>query len=190
MPITSELLAVQLTWTNVETYASDSTGTPSTYERSIPANMAGIMSTTTDLVSHWVVLSTGSIFSAEWTTVSTTKPTLRMYSHSTQLCWQTIYSSSTGYSATSTNQWTQTSTGPLGVACSSVTSASWYTTAQGLSNGATSTTVSTISSGYIGITYMKHESSQNAVFGAELDGRTLSNELTLGKPSLGSVYIV
>ena len=108
-----------------------------------------------------------------------------MYSHSTNLCWQANYSASTGYGT-----WEQSTTGPLGVSCSSVTSATWYTTATSLSGGATSTTAGPISSGYIGITHMRHEATQNAVFGGEMDGRTLSTNLQAGKPVEGEIYIV
>ena len=47
-----------------------------------------------------------------------------------------------------------------------------------------------VSSGYIGLTYMVHESTSNAVFGGELDGRTLRSHLNKGKPVEGEIYVV
>lgn len=174
-------------WSNVEAYASDTTAVA--YQNSLPAVMLGLIASTTDLATLYAVLGSGSVFSAEWIPTSK-KPVGRMYSHSTGLCWQATYSAVTGYGSGATNGWTQTTTGPLGVSCSAVTSASWYTSAQGLSSGGTSVSAGTISSGYIGITYMMHESTNNAVFGGEMDGRTLSNQLNKGKPIEGEMYIV
>ena len=109
----------------------------------------------------------------------------QLYRHDTGLCWQAPYNSTSGYGT-----WVQTSTGPLGTSCTAVTSAAWYTRAQALSGGATSMTAESVSSGYIGLTYMVHESTSNAVFGGELDGRTLRLHLNKGKPVEGEIYVV
>ena len=107
------------------------------------------------------------------------------YSPKGGLCWEAPYSSITGY-----DKWAQTATGPLDTPCAAVTSAAWYLSAMALSSGANSTTTGTISSGYIGITHMVHETSHNVVFGGEMDGRTLSNNLNHGKPVQGEIYVV
>lgn len=127
---------------------------------------------------------TGNVLSAEITD-NATSPTARLYRHDSGLCWEAPYSSSTGYGT-----WVQTNTGPLGVSCSAVTSAGWYTAAGNLGSGTPQHTVGAVSSGYVGVTYMMRESTQNAVFGAELDGRTLRKRLNDGKPVKGEVYIV
>ena len=59
-----------------------------------------------------------------------------------------------------------------------------------MTNGTSSITSRTISSGYIGIQYMLHETTHNAVFGGEMDGRTLSTYLSAGKPVHGEIYVV
>ena len=147
--------------------------------------MLGTLSGTSDLVSLWAIFqSSGEVFSSEWVNTSSS-PVGRMYSHSSGICWQAPYSPSSGYGT-----WTETSTGPLGVSCMSVSSAAWYTRAIGLTDSATYTGAGSISSGYIGISHMVHETGSNVVFGGELDGRTLSNYLSQGKPVQGEIYIV
>ena len=146
--------------------------------------MLGVVFSTRDLASLWAVFNTGEVLSAEW--VSTfSKPVGRMYSPNSGLCWQASYNSGTGYGT-----WTQTVTGPLNTSCAAVTSAAWYTNATALSRGANNTAAGTISSGYIGITHMVHETSHDVVFGGEMDGRTLSNILNHGKPVQGEIYVV
>ena len=146
--------------------------------------MLGVAFSTRDLASVWAVFNTGEVLSAEWVSTSS-KPVSRMYSPNSGVCWQASYSSSTGYGT-----WAQTTTGPLNTSCATVTSAAWYTNARALSRGANSTVAGTISSGYIGITHMVHETSHNVVFGGEMDGRTLSNNLNHGKPVQGEIYVV
>ena len=109
----------------------------------------------------------------------------KLYRHDTRACWEAPYSSSTGYGT-----WAQTTTGPLGVQCSSVSSAAWYQRALALSDGSTSTVTEAISTGYMGLTHMLRETSSSAVFGGELDGRTLSALLNKGKPVKGEVYVI
>ena len=168
----------------MEIYANNTPATEAVYLGSIPSLMLGILSTTTEIISTWAILSTGEVISAEWIATSS-QPVGRLYSTSTGLCWQAPYSSTSGYGT-----WVQTSTGPLGTSCTTVTSAAWYTRAQALSGGATSMTAESVSSGYIGLTYMVHESTSNAVFGGELDGRTLRSHLNKGKPVEGEIYVV
>ena len=144
----------------------------------------GVLFATSDISSLWAVMTTGEVVTAEWVPTSNS-PVTRMYSTATGLCWEAPYSSTSGY-----DTWTQTSTGPLGADCSSVTSTAWYTRASSLTAGASSTGTGTISSGYVGITHMLHEATLDAVFGAELDGRTLSIHLAKGKPVRGEIYVV
>ena len=174
---------VQATWNSVETYANSGTGS-TIYKSSLPALMLGAVFSTSDLVSLWAVFNTGEVLSAEWVSTSS-KPVGHMYNPSNGLCWKASYSSSTGYGT-----WAQTTSGPLNTSCAAVTSAAWYMTAATLSSGANSTAAGTISSGYIGITHMIHETSHNVVFGGEMDGRTLSNNLNHGKPVQGEIYVV
>ena len=114
-----------------------------------------------------------------------TQPIARLYRHDTRLCWQAPYNQSTGYGA-----WVQSDTGPLGVACSSVTDATWYINAQVLSSNANKTYTGPVSSGYTGITHMVHDNTLDVVFGGEMDGRTLSQHLMAGKPVQGEIYVV
>ena len=143
----------------------------------------------------------GHAFAAELSTAETnvsihptaTSIVARVYRHDTHSCYEANYSSSTGYSS-----WQLTNTGPLGVDCASVTNTEWYARAANLttSSPASGPSVSTltyagsISSGYMGITHMTHDPTLGVVFGAELDGRTLSNQLTKGKPTRGEMYLV
>ena len=147
--------------------------------------MLGTVSGTSDLVSLWALFqSTGEVFSAEWVNTSSS-PVGRMYSHSLGLCWQATYSSASGYGT-----WVQSTTGPLGESCTSVSNATWYTKASSLTGGGNYSSAGSISSGYMGVRYMVHESANNVVFGGELDGRTLSIALSKGKPEQGEIYIV
>ena len=59
-----------------------------------------------------------------------------------------------------------------------------------MSGGATYTGAETISSGYMGIRHMVHETTNAIVVGGEMDGRTLSDWLTKGKPVEGEIYVV
>ena len=68
--------------------------------------------------------------------------TAHLYRSDTSLCWEAPFNSATGYGT-----WVQSSTGPLGASCSSVTGATWYTRAMGLNNNSTSTLVESISTG-------------------------------------------
>ena len=172
---------VQATWDTVETYIINGTSSD-VYNSSLPALMLGVVFSTSDLVSLWAVFNSSDVFSAEWVS-SSSKPVGRMYSRG--ICWEAPYSSRTGY-----GPWAQTAIGPLGTSCTTVTSAPWYTRAASLSPGANSTDAGTISSGHIGITHMTHENSRNVVFGGEMDGRTLSNNLNSGKPVQGEIYVV
>ena len=127
----------------------------------------------------------GDAFSVDYNEFEIGAPVAHLYRHDSGLCWEAPYSSNTGY-----GKWAQTATGPLNTSCAAVTSAAWYLGATALSSGANSTTAGTISSGYIGITHMVHETSHNVVFGGEMDGRTLSNNLNHGKPVQGEIYVV
>ena len=127
----------------------------------------------------------GDAFSVDYNEFEIGAPVAHLYRHDSGLCWEAPYSSNTGY-----GKWAQTATGPLNTSCAAVTSAAWYLGATALSSGANSTTTGTISSGYIGITHMVHETSHNVVFGGEMDGRTLSNNLNHGKPVQGEIYVV
>ena len=100
-----------------------------------------------------------------------------MYRHDTGVCWEAPFDRSAGYGS-----WTQSTTGPLGVDCSSMTTAEWYTNAMSLTNGTNMTYAGSISSGYMGVTHMVHATTQNVVFGGELDSRTLSQKLTPNGP--------
>ena len=147
--------------------------------------MLGMLSGTTDLGSLWAMVQvTGEVFSTEWVNTSST-PVGRMYNHDTGLCWQAPYSAVSGY-----GEWAESNTGPLGASCASVSSTEWYTKANTLSGGSTYTSAGTISSGYIGILHMVHESVNGIVFGGELDGRTLSIAMNDGKPVQGEIYVV
>ena len=117
--------------------------------------------------------------------MGSSSPVAKLYRHDSRLCYEANYSATSGYGA-----FVQSSTGPLDVDCSSVTSAAWYISAQALSGGGSSSTAGTVSSGYIGITYMVHEATSNAVFGGEMDGRTLSSRLNPGKATEGEIYVV
>ena len=59
-----------------------------------------------------------------------------------------------------------------------------------MSSGANYTGADTISSGYMGIVHMVHQTSDNIVVGGEMDGRTLSTLLVEGKPAQGEIYVV
>ena len=59
-----------------------------------------------------------------------------------------------------------------------------------MNSGATYTGADTISSGYMGIVHMVHQTSDNVVVGGEMDGRTLSEWLSKGKPVEGEIYVV
>ena len=131
-----------------------------------------------------VLQAEGHAFSAELHDYSVS-PIARVYRHDTDACWEAPYSSTSGYGT-----WETTSIGPLGVNCTSVMNAVWYTSAISLTNGENSTTAGAISSGHIGITHMVHEKTLGAVFGGEMDGRTMSNELAKGKPVRGEIYLV
>ena len=145
--------------------------------------MISVLSGITDFVTQWAVIDQ-SVVTAEWVATSS-RPVAKLYHNDTGLCWEAPYKTSTGYGT-----WTQSTTGPLGVNCSSVTTAEWYTNALSLTNGTNMTYAGPISSGYIGITYMAHVITQNAVFGGELDGRTLGQKLAPGKPVQGEIYVV
>ena len=165
------------------TYSADNPATKAVYENSVPAVMISVLSGVPALVSLWAVIDK-SVVSTEWVATSS-RPVARLYCNDTELCWEAPYKTSTGYGA-----WTQSTTGPLGVECGSVATAEWYTNAMGLTNGTNKTYAGSISSGYIGITHMVHATTQNAVFGGELDGRTLSQKLAPGKPVQGEIYLV
>ena len=135
-------------------------------------------------MSLWARFDTGEMFSAEWVNYSAV-PIGRLYKPSAELCWESPYSAATGYGA-----WVETSTGPLGVKCDSVSSATWYVRASMMSSGETYTGADSISSGYMGITHMVHQTGNNIVVGGELDGRTLSALMSKGKTSEGEVYVV
>ena len=126
----------------------------------------------------------GHVFSSELATSAQT-PVGRLYRHDSSSCWEAPYNAATGYGA-----WVETSTGPLGVNCGSVSSATWYVRASTMSSGETYTGADSISSGYMGITHMVHQTGNNIVVGGELDGRTLSAWLNRGKPVKGEVYVV
>ena len=131
-----------------------------------------------------IVQGAGHVFSSEVGS-SSGLPIGRVYRHDTGLCWQATYSSTSGYGS-----WAQSETGPLGEHCGSVATATWYTQANALSNGATYTGAGTVSSGYMGILHMVHDSARGMVFGGELDGRTLGSWLAKGKPVEGEIYVV
>eukprot|EP00656_Telonema_subtile_P049577 TRINITY_DN6198_c0_g4_i1.p1 TRINITY_DN6198_c0_g4~~TRINITY_DN6198_c0_g4_i1.p1 ORF type:complete len:2110 (-),score=325.82 TRINITY_DN6198_c0_g4_i1:69-6398(-) len=166
-------------WSSVAAYSNNSA---SVFSQSLPAVLLGILSSNTDMASLWVRSTGGEVFSAEWISTSST-PVGRMYSPANGLCWQAPYSTSTGYGT-----WVQTTTGPLGVNCSSVSSAGWYTSAATLTTSVAST--ESISSGHLGVLYMVPEASTGIVFGGEMDGRTLSAKLQHGKPVEGEIYVV
>ena len=126
----------------------------------------------------------GHVFSSELATSAQT-PVGRLYRHDSSSCWEAPYNAATGYGA-----WVETSTGPLGVNCGSVSSATWYARASTMSSGETYTGADSISSGYMGITHMVHQTGNNIVVGGEVDGRTLSALLSKGKTSEGEVYVV
>ena len=126
----------------------------------------------------------GNVFASQLET-DLALPIARLYRNDTGVCWQANYSKSSGYST-----WTQTDIGPLGVSCSSVSSATWYTRARSLNSGATYTGAGEVASGYMGIIHMVHEAENDVVFGGELDGRTLRAWLLPGKPTLGEIYMV
>ena len=128
--------------------------------------------------------ASGHVFSSELNAVLNS-PIGRLYRHDTSICWEAPYSAFSGYGA-----WVETTTGPLGVSCSAVSSAAWYTKASSMSGGATYTGAETISSGYMGIRHMVHETTNAIVVGGEMDGRTLSDWLTKGKPVEGEIYVV
>ena len=135
-----------------------------------------------DCTASWQ--DTGHVFSSELdATVQT--PIARLYRHDTNLCWEAPYKAATGYGV-----WVATNTGPLGVNCGSISSAAWYTKANAMNNGTTYTAAASISSGYMGITHMVHQTGNNIVVGGEIDGRTLSAWLSKGKPMEGEVYLV
>ena len=175
---------LQISWSSVDTYANNNPATADTYTSSVPAVLLGVLSSSTQLVSLWAYFSTGEVFSAEWVS-SSAVPVGRMFNPSTTKCWQAPYSASSGYGA-----WVESSTGPLGVTCGSVSSAAWYTRASAMSSGANYTGADTISSGYMGIVHMVHQTSDNIVVGGEMDGRTLSTLLVEGKPAEGEIYVV
>lgn len=168
----------------METYASNNPPTANVYTSSIPSIMLGVLSSDPDMLSLWMLSDSGEAISAE--RVSNQSSTVgRMYSPSSGLCWQATYSSTSGYGL-----WAQSETGPLGEHCGSVASATWYTQANALSIGATYTGAGTVSSGYMGILHMVHDSVRGMVFGGELDGRTLGSWLAKGKPVEGEIYVV
>ena len=175
---------MQISWSSADAYANNTPATSDVYTDSVPAVLLGILSSSTELVSLWIYFGTGEVFSAEWTN-SSAVPVGRMYSPSAAVCWQAPYSASSGYGA-----WTEASIGPLGVSCGAVSSAAWYTKASAMNSGATYTGADTVSSGYMGIIHMVHQTSDNVVVGGEMDGRTLSNVLAEGKPVEGEIYVV
>ena len=59
-----------ITWTDVQTYAADVPATKAVYTSSLPAVLLGVLSSTSDLVSTWAVISSGEVFSAEWVSTS------------------------------------------------------------------------------------------------------------------------
>ena len=165
-------------------YSSNVPATSEVYTNSVPAVLLGILRGSSELATLWFRFSTGEVFSAEWVADSST-PVGFLYDPSAVLCWRVPYSASSGYGS-----WEQSSTGPLGTSCAAVSNAAWYTQAVSMSDGATYTGASTISSGYIGIQHMMHQVANNIVVGGELDGRTLSAELNKGKPAQGEVYVI
>ena len=71
-----------------------------------------------------------------------------------------------------------------------MSSAAWYTKASATSSGETYTGADTTSSGYMGLVHMVHQTENNIVVGGEMDGRTLSEWLSKGKPVAGEIYAV
>ena len=106
------------TWATVETYATGTVPAAATYTSSLPAVTMGVLKTNPDVATLWTVFSTGEVFSAEWVTTSA-QPVCRMYSKQSGLCHEANYSDTSGFGT-----FAQSSAGPLGVDCSSVTSAS------------------------------------------------------------------
>lgn len=172
-----------MSWQGATTYTNDNPATRAVYTNSVPAVMLGAQSANTEVISQWL-MANQSVFSTEWV-ASSSKPVGRIYNHDNATCWQAPYKQSTGYGA-----WVQSDTGPLGVACSSVTAATWYINAQVLSSNANKTYTGPVSSGYTGITHMVHDNTLDVVFGGEMDGRTLSQHLMAGKPVQGEIYVV
>ena len=170
-----------VSWSGVETYASNNPPTSDVYMSSLPAVMLGTQAKALNLVSTFMVKD-GSVFSAESMQGGVVG---RMYSSVTTECWEASYSTSSGYGA-----WEPSTKGPLNVGCGTVTTAWWYTRALAMANGATNMTTASISSGNIGITHMVHEETSNTIFGGEMDGITIAQHLAQGKPVQGESYIV
>ena len=170
-----------VSWSGVETYASNNPPTSDVYMSSLPAVMLGTQAKALNLVSTFM-MKDGSVFSAESVQGSVVG---RMYSSVTTECWEASYSTSSGYGA-----WEPSTKGPLNVGCGTVTTAWWYTRALAMANGATNMTTASISSGNIGITHMVHEETSNTIFGGEMDGITIAQHLAQGKPVQGESYIV
>ena len=107
------------------------------------------------------------------------------------MSWQAPYNKDSGFDA---SKWSETTYGPLGAgACGLVTSQAWYTTARALGSGESSTAVESISTGWMGVRYMRQQTKSGGdsiVFGAELDSRTINTYAALGKPTEGEVYMV